>query len=121
MNTVENTEKVVVKRWAWGILALLALLTAALICGCASQSRQGAQQSYPCPSCGYKIDAESVNKNIRVENKCASCGKVFFYTPTPTAGDYYYYFGYRPCHPGCYRVRVYKSWQTTRYHWSDRH
>ena len=78
MNTVENTEKVVVKRWAWGILALLALLTAALICGCASQSRQGAQQSYPCPSCGYKIDAESVNKNIRVENKCASCGKVFF-------------------------------------------
>ena len=81
---------VVVKKWTWGMIVVFALLIMALICGCASQSKQQMKsthyvaqvqsQSYPCPSCGYRVDMNNVNKNIRMENICPKCGKKFFYT-----------------------------------------
>ena len=60
------------------------------VCSCFSQTNredgthyvaQAKPQGYPCPNCGYRVDMNNVNKNIRMENICSSCGRGFFYTP----------------------------------------
>ena len=72
------------------VLSILFFLELTLfVCGCFSQTNkedgvhyvaQVQPQSYPCSSCGYRIDINNINKNIRTENSCPSCGKRFFYT-----------------------------------------
>lgn len=61
--------------------------------GCASQTGQMPQmdsnhyvaqaqpQGYPCPECGFPIPDKNVSPNIRTENKCPNCGKIFFGVP----------------------------------------
>ena len=69
---------------------LICLGLTILVCSCFSQTNrkdgthfvaQVEPQSYPCLSCGYRVDMNNVNKNIRMGNSCPSCGKKFFYTP----------------------------------------
>lgn len=72
-----------------GLIGLtLLFVVSSVFCGCASQTpREDSNhyvaqvQNYSCPSCGYRIDMNNVNKNIRMENVCSSCGKLFFYAP----------------------------------------
>lgn len=71
--------------------ACFAIFLLSLVAGCASQSSREdsnhyvavAQQpqGYPCPSCGHQIPMENISANIRTENKCPNCGKIFFGVP----------------------------------------
>ncbi|MEK7142105.1 MAG: hypothetical protein AAB818_00800 [Patescibacteria group bacterium] len=109
-NNRNVSSKIIVKKWAWGMLVVWALLTAALIFGCSS-----APKVY-CPK-GHSVPMDKINKSIRAINTCPAptCGAQFSYLaeveqPKTSIGDYF--FGYRPYYQ--------RSWRTTRYHWSGR-
>lgn len=81
---------IIKKEIPFGLLAglvsfLLLFVVSSVFCSCASQARQAPQidsmATYTCSSCGYKIDVNNINKNIRMKNTCPFCGKCFFYTP----------------------------------------
>lgn len=81
------------KKWSFidiiFLIVLICLLLAAF--GCASQPRREdsnhyraqaqVQQGYPCPECGFSIPMKDISSNIRIENKCPNCGKIFFGVP----------------------------------------
>lgn len=121
------------------IVVLLVLL---LLGGCASAQKKNAIPTYPCPSCGYLVDMNNVNQNIRMENKCSNCGNIFFYIPAVESDKmrnyspgYGYsqgirygwpYYGYRPYqsryssfHSGSYEIKQGKYWESESWSWLD--
>lgn len=92
------------------LIILLGLLPMISVSSCASQVRQTpqmdsnhyvaqVQQDYPCPKCGFLIPDKDVNPNIRTENKCPNCRKIFFGAPVEVAQKGKTINGYTPYGP----------------------
>lgn len=78
------------------IFLIILLCGLSAVSGCASQTpredsnhyrAQTQPQDYPCPECGFSIPDKDVSPNIRVENKCFSCGGIFFGKPVIETED----------------------------------